>query len=93
MKINGDGYNNGYGIGYGIGYGNGYGKGIGNGIGIGNGDGDGYGYGDGYGNGTPATLYRMTPFTYLTFRGRPHVRAFDNFMFHLQVEQLVHRRV
>ena len=48
---------------------------------------------NGGGTGIPFRLYFMTPFAYLTFRGVPHDATFENFMFHLQVEQLVHRRM
>ena len=67
----------------------------------GNGNGDGYsdgysdGYGDGYGdgNGTRVLLYCMHPYARLTFWGAPDDDTFENFSLHLQVEQLVHRRV
>ena len=48
---------------------------------------------NGRGVGTPFRLYCMTPFAYLTFGGIPQDATFNNFMFHLQVEQLVHRRM
>ena len=89
----GDGYGDGYGYsdGCGNGNGNGYG-GDGYSDGCGNGDGNGYG-GDGSGDNTAFTLYHTTPFAYLTLRGIPHDATFENYMLHLQVEQLVHRRV
>ena len=83
MRIDGNGNGKGKGYGYGNSYGNG----------DGNGDGNGYGYGYGYGKGYPSILYHMTPFAYLTFRGVPHDATFENFSLHLQVEQLVHRRM
>ena len=50
--------------------------------------------GDGGGVGTATQkLYKIHPVAYLTFRGVPHDDTFENYAFHLQVEQLVHRRV
>ena len=104
MKINGlgsgyytDCYHERPGAGHGLddggGFGNGYGSSYGGGFG--NGAGNNYANGTGFGSGfgRPASFYRMTPFACLTFRGRPHSNAFENFSLHLQVEQLVHRRV
>ena len=89
MKINGVGHGSNYGNGYGKRYSSGYGNGYGYGKGYGNGYG--YGYGAGNGKGNPGVLYRMTPFAYLTRDGYPENDTFDNYMFHLQVEPLVHR--
>ena len=49
--------------------------------------------GDGDGWGVRSVLYKTCPFGYLTYEGHTFGDTFDNFTFHLQVEQLVHRRM
>ena len=106
MRIDGFGfvYGNGFGTTdrFGNGRGDGrysYGTGNGNSQGFktdfGDGDSTGYGNGDGMGSchDRGSVLYTMTPFAYLTYEGKPLDNALDNFMFHLQVVPLVHRRV
>ena len=84
MKIDGYGYAYGYSSKSSNGTGNGYGSGYSNDNGYG-------GNSDGHGVTFLSGLYRMTPFAYLTYEGYPQDDTFDSYMFHLQVEQLVHR--
>ena len=96
------GYGDGFGDYVGGGHGNGYMRIHGNGM-LGYHDGSGIGNGNYFDKGNcfnkcnsstnSRALYVVHPYAYLTSFGAPEPDTFDNYMFHLQVEPLVHRRV